>query len=92
MKFLLVCMLTLGSFSALASHHKDKEWKKKWDAMSFEDAKMHKSQMLTDKKSGIEKAQSCVDKTTDKKGIETCMNEMHSAMKMKKEEMKKKKM
>ncbi len=91
MKFLLVCMLTVTSLHAFADHHKDKDWKKKWDFMSFEDAKKHKTQMLAEKKAGIEKTQACVDKTTDKKGIEACMDEMHQAMKMKKEEMMKKK-
>lgn len=90
MKFLLMLTLTLGSMNALAKHHKDdKEWKKKWDAMSFEDAKKHKTEMLSAKRAGIEKAQDCVAKTTDKKGIEACMDDMHNKMKEKKKEMKK---
>ncbi len=81
MKLLLIASLTLASLSAFAGHHEGKnkeEWKKKWDAMSFEDAKKMKSEMLTEKKSMIEEAQGCVDKSKDKKGIEACMDKMHA--------------
>lgn len=88
MKFLLLAALTFSSVSTFADHHQNKEeWKKKWDAMSFEDAKKYKTDMLAQKKAMIEEAQGCVDKTTDKKGIEACMDKMYQSkknMKMKK--------
>lgn len=96
MKFLLLVSLSLASLSAFSSQHESKqEMKKKWDAMSFEDAKKMKTEMLTEKKGMIEEAQGCVDKTTDKKGIEACMKKMHAGHDMHKDmnkDMKKKKM
>lgn len=85
MKLLLIASLTLMSLSSMAMHHENKEeMKKKWDAMSFEDAKKYKTEMLAHKKMMIEEAQGCVDKSTDKKAIEKCFEKMHSGMDHKK--------
>jgi hypothetical protein len=79
MKILVLTSIMLVSLSSEANHHhkKDPEMQKKWDAMSFEDAKKYKTDKLAQKKSMIEEAQSCVNKTTDKKGIEACMDKMY---------------
>ena len=88
---LLAASLALVSISSMANHHKDKDWKKKWDSMSFEDAKKYKTEKLAMKKATIEEAQTCVDKTTDKKGIESCMDKMHDEKKHMHQDMMKKK-
>lgn len=92
MKFLLAATLTLASISSMAMKHEGNgEWKKKWDSMAFEEAKKYKTDMLAQNKFMIEDTQACVDKTTDKKGIESCYEKMHEKMEQTHRGMKKKK-
>jgi len=91
MKFLLLAALTLSSVSVFADHHEMKEeMKKKWDSMSFEDAKKMSNEMLAKKKAMLDEVQSCVDKAKDKDALKECKEEAREAKHEMHKEMKKK--
>lgn len=103
MKFLLVATLTLFSIHSFADHH-DKMGKmhekmnKKWESMSFEDAKKHMSEKLDTKMKMNQEAKTCVDNSKNKEELKKCkedmkskMNEMHEEHMEKMKEMKAKK-
>lgn len=77
MKYLLITALSIFSVTGLAHEHKDhKDWEKKWDKMSFEEAKAMKTEKLKNKSTLIQEAQSCVDAAKDKEALKTCMKNM----------------
>lgn len=80
MKFLIAASLLSLSLGAFADrHHKDmkKDWEKKWDSMSFEDAKKMKTEMLDKKAAMVDEARKCVNEAKDKDGIKSCIKTMH---------------
>lgn len=98
MKFLITTSILALSLSVFADHHKGNkdEWRKKWDAMSFEDAKKMDQNMISKKTSMMNEMSACVDKATTKAMLERChdkMKEEHMEMRSEmKKDMDKKKM
>lgn len=91
MKFLLIASLSLFSIVSMANKEhmqKHEERMKKWDNMSFEDAKKMDKKMITEKRSMIDEMQACVDKAANKMALKDCHKQMwdekkgmHSKMK-----------
>ncbi len=87
MKYLLLFSLTLlplTSFSKGKDEHK--EFEKKMEKMTFEEAKKAKLDMLDKKSSMIDDERKCIKDTKDKTEITKCMNVMKEARKSMKEE------
>ena len=83
MKFILAFALTLSSLSAFSHSHgeKDKDWEKKWNAMSFEDAKKMKMEKIATKREALGEQEKCVSAATDKDGLKACKKEWRKDMK-----------
>ncbi len=93
MKSTLAAVLFLLSLGAMANHHEDmdqkhKEWEKKFDSMSFEDAKKMKLEMMDKKSAMMEENRKCINDAKDKPALKACMKEGHEKMKEMKHEMK----
>lgn len=84
--------LPVFSWANMDKHHEEME--KKFDSMSFEDAKKMKTEMLEKKATMIESERKCVSDAKDKPALKACMKKMHEEMKgmhsMMKDKMKKK--
>lgn len=85
MKFLTALILCF-SLNAFADHHEDME--KKWDAMSFEDAKKMKLEKIDMKMKMMEETRKCVNDAKDKDGLRSCWKEMKEEKKEMKDKMK----
>lgn len=90
MKYLLLVALSVFSLNSFANEKDHKDWEKKIDSMSFEDAKKMKKEMLDKKGEMIEKQKKCIDDAKDKAAIKECSREMWEEKKEMKHDMKKK--
>jgi hypothetical protein len=96
MKYMLVAILALASLTSCSHKHKHSQWKheempKQLDAMSFEELKTWKTQLLTAKQEMIKEEQTCIDVAKDKDGLKKCSENLHEKMKEKMKEVNKKK-
>lgn len=89
MKYVLLAALSLLSINSYANEKDNKEWEKKIDSMSFEDAKKMKKDMLDKKEEMIQKQKKCIDDAKDKAAIKACSREMWEEKKEMKHDMKK---
>lgn len=85
MKYLLITSLCLFNMSAFSNEKKmHRDWDKKVDKMSFEDAQKMKLEMLDKKSSLVDDEKKCVKDAKDKAELKKCMKEgyeKHESMK-----------
>ncbi len=82
MKYLLLLSLTLMPLTTFAkSKDKYKDFDKKMEKMTFEDAKKYKLEALDKKSTMIEDEKKCINDTKDKTGISKCIKDMKQAQK-----------
>ncbi|MGZ3788159.1 MAG: hypothetical protein ACXVLQ_06525 [Bacteriovorax sp.] len=89
MKYLLLLSLTimpLTTFSKGKERDEHKEFEKKMEKMTFEEAKKTKLDMLDRKSSMIDDERKCIKDTKDKSEISKCMKVMKEAKQSMKEE------
>lgn len=82
MKYILLFSLTLlplASFSKATEKDEHKEFEKKLDKMTFDEAKKTKLDMLDRKSSMIDDERKCIKDSKDKEEIKKCMKVMKEA-------------
>lgn len=88
MKLITVLMICF-SLNASASHHE--EMQKKWDSMSYEDAKKMSLEKIEKMQAALDEHKSCVNAAKDKEGLKACREKAKAKRKEWKEKMKGKK-
>lgn len=88
MKYVLLFGLSILSINSFANDKDRKDWDKKMDSMSFEDARKMKKDMLDKKGEMIETQKKCIDEAKDKAAIKACSKEMWEEKKEMKHDMK----
>lgn len=82
MKYLLLLSLTLMPLTSFAkSKDKYRDYEKKMEKMTFEEARKDKLEMLEKKSTMIENERKCINDSKDKTGISKCIEEMKQAQK-----------
>lgn len=88
MKFVMM-LLVCFSVNAFADHHED--MKKKWDSMSFEDAKKMSMERVDKMQAALDEHKACINEAKDKDALKTCKQKAMEKRKEWKEKMKEKK-
>ena len=85
MKFVMMFLLCF-SLNSFADNHE--EWQKKWDSMSFEDAKKMSLEKIQKMETALDEHKACVNAAKDKDGLKACKEQAKAKRKEWKEKMK----